>query len=84
MTLLVLVGAACAGSCLLLARGKVAWAFGRAGAVPFDAASGENLWHYQTGSRIWGAAPMTFMLDGRQIVMIPSGTTLTAFALPED
>ena len=52
--------------------------------MAFDAASGENLWHYQTGSRIWGAAPMTFMLDGRQIVMIPSGTTLTAFALPED
>lgn len=52
--------------------------------MAFDAASGENLWHYQTGSRIWGAAPMTFMLDGRQIVMIPSGTTLTAFALPEE
>ena len=51
--------------------------------MAFDAASGENLWHYQTGSRIWGAAAMTFMLDGRQHVLIPSGTTLTAFALPE-
>jgi alcohol dehydrogenase (cytochrome c) len=51
--------------------------------MAFDVETGENLWHYQTGSRIWGAAPMTFMLDGRQIVMIPSGTTLTAFALPE-
>lgn len=51
--------------------------------MAFDARTGENLWHYQTGSRIWGAAPMTFMLDGRQHVLITSGTTLTAFALPE-
>lgn len=52
--------------------------------MAFDARSGENLWHYQTGSRIWGAAAMTYMLDGRQQVLIPSGTTLTAFALPEN
>ena len=51
--------------------------------MAFDAGTGENLWHYQTGSRIWGAAPMTHMLDGRQYVLIPSGTTLVAFALPE-
>ena len=49
--------------------------------MAFDAESGENLWHYQTGSRIWGAAAITYMLDGLQYVMIPSGTTLTAFAL---
>jgi len=52
--------------------------------MAFNARTGENLWHYQTGSRIWGAAPMTHVLDGRQYVLIPSGTTLTAFALPED
>ena len=52
--------------------------------MAFDARTGENLWHYQTGSRIWGAAPMTHMLDGRQHVLIPSGTTLVAFALPDD
>ncbi len=51
--------------------------------MAFNAETGENLWHYQTGSRIWGAAAMTFMLDGRQLVLIPSGTTLTAFALPD-
>mgnify|MGYP003304781607 FL=1 len=49
--------------------------------MAFNAESGENLWHYQTGSRIWGAAAITYMLDGLQYVMIPSGTTLTAFAL---
>lgn len=52
--------------------------------MAFDATTGENLWHYQTGSRIWGPAPMTYMLDGQQYVLIPSGTTLVAFALPGD
>jgi alcohol dehydrogenase (cytochrome c) len=50
--------------------------------IAFESATGENLWHYQTGSRIWGAGAMTFMLDGRQHVLIPSGSTLVAFALP--
>ena len=49
----------------------------------YDPETGENLWHYPTGSSIWGAAAMTHMLDGRQHVLIPSGTTLTSFALPE-
>ena len=49
--------------------------------MAFDSATGENLWHYQTGSRIWGTAAMTFMQDGRQLIVIPSGTTLVAFAL---
>jgi alcohol dehydrogenase (cytochrome c) len=50
--------------------------------MAFDARSGKNLWHYQTGSALY-AAPTTYMLDGRQYVLIPSGTTLTAFALPD-
>jgi alcohol dehydrogenase (cytochrome c) len=48
----------------------------------FASASGENLWHYQTGAPIWGAAATTYVLDGRQYVLIPSGSTLVAFALP--
>jgi alcohol dehydrogenase (cytochrome c) len=51
--------------------------------MAFDARTGENLWHYQTGSRIWGPGAMTHMLDGRQYVLIPSGGTLVAFALLE-
>jgi len=50
--------------------------------MAFDARTGRNLWHYQTGSPIWGGAPMTFMLDGKQYVVIGSGTAITAFALP--
>lgn len=48
-----------------------------------DAKTGKPLWHYPTGASIWGAAATTFMLDGRQYVLIPSGTTLVAFALPQ-
>ena len=50
--------------------------------MAFDARSGKNLWHYQTGSALYAGAT-TYMLDGRQYVLMPSGTTLTAFALPE-
>jgi alcohol dehydrogenase (cytochrome c) len=50
--------------------------------MAFDAATGKNLWTYPTGSPIWGAAAMTYMLDGRQHVIIGSGTTVTDFALP--
>ena len=50
--------------------------------IAVDARNGKPLWHYSTGASIWGAAPTTFLLDGKQYVLIPSGTTLTAFALP--
>jgi PQQ-dependent dehydrogenase (methanol/ethanol family) len=49
-----------------------------------DARTGRPLWHYPTGASIWGAAATTFLLDGRQFVLIPSGTTLVAFALPKE
>ena len=50
--------------------------------MAFDGRTGEILWRYQTGAGIFAGAT-TFMLDGRQFVLIPSGTTLTAFALSE-
>jgi alcohol dehydrogenase (cytochrome c) len=49
----------------------------------FESTTGKLLWRFQTGAPIWGAPPVTFMLDGRQWVVVPSGVTLTAFALPE-
>jgi alcohol dehydrogenase (cytochrome c) len=51
--------------------------------IAFDSRTGEHLWHYPTGTAIWGAAAMTHVLDGRQHVLIPSGGTLIAFALLE-
>jgi len=49
--------------------------------MALESKTGKVLWHYQTGAPIY-AAPTTYMLDGRQQVLIPAGTTLTAFALP--
>ncbi len=51
--------------------------------MAFDARTGEDLWHFQTGAPIW-AAPITYMLDETQYVMIPSGTTLFAFAVRDE
>ncbi|HYL36531.1 MAG TPA: PQQ-dependent dehydrogenase, methanol/ethanol family [Bryobacteraceae bacterium] len=50
--------------------------------IALDSKTGKSLWHYQMGGPIWGAAPTTYMLGGRQWVLAPSGTTLVAFALP--
>jgi len=49
----------------------------------FEGKNGKKLWSYRTGSPIWGAAGNSYMLDGRQHVLIESGNTLIAFAIPE-
>jgi alcohol dehydrogenase (cytochrome c) len=46
-----------------------------------DAGSGRVLWQYRLGAALYGA-PTTFAVDGRQMVLVPAGATLTAFALP--
>ncbi len=48
--------------------------------LALDARTGEDLWHFQTGSPIY-AAPMTYLLDGRQHVVIASGGALLDLAL---
>ena len=40
--------------------------------MAFDAKSGKNLWHFQTGSSLYAGA-ITYMLDGRQHVLMPVG-----------
>jgi len=50
--------------------------------MAFDAKTGKNLWHFQTGNSLYAGA-ITYMLDGRQYVLMPSGTALTAFALAD-
>jgi alcohol dehydrogenase (cytochrome c) len=50
--------------------------------IAFDGRTGKDLWHYQMGSALFASAN-TYMLDGRQYVLMPAGTNLTAFALPE-
>ena len=49
-----------------------------------DSRTGKLLWRYQMGSALHGTSPVTYMLDGRQHVLIPAGTSLTAWALPAE
>jgi len=46
-----------------------------------ESSTGKKLWSYNTGANIYGAAATTYMLDGKQWVLIPSGTKIYAFAL---
>jgi alcohol dehydrogenase (cytochrome c) len=48
--------------------------------IGLNARTGEDLWHFQMGSPVF-AAPMTYMLDGKQYVVVASGSALFAFAL---
>lgn len=45
-----------------------------------DASNGNVLYKFSTGAPIFGP-PTSFMLDGKQIVLMPSGSTVTAFAV---
>jgi alcohol dehydrogenase (cytochrome c) len=47
-----------------------------------DSVTGKKLFQFQTGAQIF-APPTSYMIDGRQWVVIPSGTTITAFTLPK-
>ena len=50
--------------------------------LAIDSRSGKLLWRYQMGANMHGTSPVTYMVDGRQHVLVPAGTTLTAWALP--
>ena len=49
--------------------------------LALDSRSGKLLWRYQMGATLHGTSPTTYMIDGRQHLLVPSGTTLTAWAL---
>jgi alcohol dehydrogenase (cytochrome c) len=48
--------------------------------LAFDSRTGKNLYRYQLGAQVY-AAPMTYMVDGKQYVALGAGTTLTVFGL---
>ena len=56
---------------------------GEGNLLVLDSRTGALLWRYQLGATLHGTSPITYMLDGRQHVLVPSGTTLTAWALPD-
>ena len=51
--------------------------------IAFDSRTGKSLWHYQLGFSMRSTAGTTYMLDGRQYLLVPAGSMLTAFALPQ-
>jgi alcohol dehydrogenase (cytochrome c) len=51
--------------------------------IALDAQTGKHLWHFQTGSAIY-SAPITYALDAREYLAIPSGGAVLALALPDD
>ena len=51
--------------------------------LALDSGSGKLLWRYQMGANMHGTSPITYMVDGRQHLLVPAGTTLTAWALPK-
>ena len=50
--------------------------------LALDTATGKTLWHAGTGAQI-ASTPITYELDGRQVVLMSSGSVLYAFSLPE-
>jgi len=51
------------------------------GFASVDAATGKNLWHFETGQG-WKASPMTYTVNTKQYVAIAAGNTILSFALP--
>ena len=65
---------------MLSTASGLVFAGGSGNVIAFDAKTGKNLWRFQTGSSLYSGA-ITYMVDDRQYVLMPSGTTLTSFAL---
>jgi len=72
-----------ASGVLTTASGLVFAGDGDGNLMAFDSRTGRNLWHYQLGFSMRSTAGTTYMLDGRQYLLVPSGSMLTAFALPQ-
>jgi alcohol dehydrogenase (cytochrome c) len=72
-----------ASGVLTTASGLVFAADGDGNLMAFESRSGKNLWHYQLGFPMRSTSGTTYMLDGRQYLLVPAGSALTAFALPQ-
>jgi alcohol dehydrogenase (cytochrome c) len=51
--------------------------------MALQADTGKLLWKVNAGSRVV-TSPITYMLNGKQYVTIPSGGVVVTFALPDD
>jgi alcohol dehydrogenase (cytochrome c) len=68
---------------LLSTAGDLVFASHGSSLIALDAASGALLWQFDTGQPI-KAAPMSFVVGGRQHVGVAAGSLLLAFSLPDD
>jgi alcohol dehydrogenase (cytochrome c) len=77
------IGGSVTGSGVLsTAGGLVFYGDNNGGAfVAVDARTGKQLWRHETG-KTWKASPMTYAVDGRQLVAIAGGSVVHTFALP--
>jgi alcohol dehydrogenase (cytochrome c) len=73
------VGSSSAGV-MTTASGLAFFGDGENNFLAIDSATGKQLWRHNLGGPIFAAAT-TYMLGGRQYVLIPAATTLTSFAL---
>ena len=67
---------------LSTASGLVFSGDGDGNIIALDSKSGKYLWHYQLGVGLRSTGGTTYMVDGKQYLLVPSGSALTAFALP--
>ena len=51
--------------------------------MAFESRTGKKLWRYQLGFPMRSTSRTTYMVDGRQYLLVPAGSALTAFALPQ-
>jgi alcohol dehydrogenase (cytochrome c) len=50
--------------------------------IALDSRSGKVLWRYQLGAPLHGTSAISYVIDGRQHLLVPAGTTLMAWSLP--
>ncbi len=67
---------------LSTASGLVLAGDGDGNIAAFESKTGRNLWHYYLGVPVRSTGGTTYMVDGKQYFLVPSGGMLTAFALP--
>ena len=67
---------------LTTASGLIFTGDGEGNVIALDSRNGKLLWRHQMGANLHGTSATTYMIDGRQHVLVPAGTTLTAWALP--
>jgi len=74
------VGSHAAG--VLSTAGGVVFAASQDGyLIALEARTGKELWHYQTGTQIQ-SSPISFRVDGKQMIAISTSSSLVTFALP--